>query len=383
LVELADTLVDDFDVVDLLTLVADRCVEVLDVAAAGLMLAYPGGELRVMASSSHTKRLLELFELQSEEGPCPDCYRSGDPIVNHRLATVDGRWPRFGPRAMAAGFESVHALPMRLRGGVIGALNLFRADEGALSDADVHAAQAHADVATIAQRAAADTQLVNEQLHRVLNTRIVVEQAKGMVAEVAGVGLDQAFSALRYHARRHNLRLLDVAHDVIAGTLAAHSLDPEVPASRPEATAVASADPDVAGQRRAEILGLLGEMAADTGQADGFTGSETLQAVPGLSAAISSLEALQKRPISGLMCASGIALGVVLRHQVAGVAMADGSDAGSAGPQIGRPAKVGVRHLRVNGGVVHIKAIVGLGVHLTPCRGYWLLGHHRRTVPET
>ena len=123
--ELADTLVDDFDVVELLTLLTDRCVEVLDVAAAGLMLAYPGGELRVMASSSEAMRLLELFELQSEEGPCPDCYRTGEPIVNHRLAAAGGPWPRFEPRAVEAGFRSVHALPMRLRDVIIGALNLF------------------------------------------------------------------------------------------------------------------------------------------------------------------------------------------------------------------------------------------------------------------
>ena len=149
-VELADTLVDEFDVVDLLTLLADRCVEVLDVAAAGLMLTYPGGELRVMASSSEAMRVLELFELQSEEGPCPDCYRTGEPIVNHRLAAEGGRWPQFEPRAMKAGFRSVHALPMRLRNVTIGALNLFRTDEGALNEADVAAAQALADVATIA-----------------------------------------------------------------------------------------------------------------------------------------------------------------------------------------------------------------------------------------
>ncbi len=272
LVELAETLVDDFDVVELLTLLADRCVEVLDVAAAGLMLAYPGGELRVMASSSDAMRLLELFELQSEEGPCPDCYRSGMPIVNHHLATIDGRWPRFGPRALAAGFRSVHALPMRLRGNVIGALNLFRAGEGALNDADLHAAQALADVATIAivaHRAAADTQVVNEQLHEVLNARIVIEQAKGVVAEVAGVGLDEAFSALRYHARLNGRRLLDVAGDVIAGTLPAQSLDPEPPAgAQADDPAVTTVDCADTGERRAEILGLLGEIAADAGQVD-------------------------------------------------------------------------------------------------------------------
>ena len=235
LVELADTLVDDFDVVELLTLLTDRCVEVLDVAAAGLMLGFPGGDLRVMASSSDAMRLLELFELQSEEGPCPDCYRTGEPIVNHRLAATDGLWPRFGPRALEAGFKSVHALPMRLRNVTVGALNLFRADEGALNDADVLAAQALADVATIAvlqHREAHDTQVVNEQLHHALNSRIVIEQAKGMVAEVAGIGMDQAFSALRNHARRHNLRLVGVAHEVIAGAMPAGSLDAAPPSPR-------------------------------------------------------------------------------------------------------------------------------------------------------
>ena len=240
LVELADTLVEDFDVVDLLTLLTDRCVEVLDVAAAGLMMALPGGDLRVMASSSDAMRLLELFELQSEEGPCPDCYRTGEPIVNHRLASAGGPWPLFAPRALAAGFKSVHALPMRVRDVTIGALNLFRADEGALSAADVLAAQTLADVATIAvvqHRAGRDTQVLNEQLNHALHSRVVIEQAKGVVAERGGIDVDQAFSRLRSHAHNHGLRLIDVAHDIIGGTLAAGSLDVAV-ASVPPPPAV-------------------------------------------------------------------------------------------------------------------------------------------------
>src|SRR5947209_15827829 len=151
MVELADTLVDDFDVVELLTRLADRCVEVLDVSAAGLMLARPGGgDLQVVASSSDAMRVLELFELQAEEGPCPDCYRSGEPVVNQDLATVDGRWPQFAPVALRAGFRSTHALPMRLRGTILGSLNLFNNAAGDLSEADLAAAQALADVATIA-----------------------------------------------------------------------------------------------------------------------------------------------------------------------------------------------------------------------------------------
>jgi GAF domain-containing protein len=233
LVELADTLVADFDVVELLTVLTDGCVEVLDVGAAGLMLAAPDGDLRVMASSSEAMRVLELFELQSKDGPCLDCYRTGQPVVNQDLATVNGRWPRFAAAALAAGFHSVHALPMRLRGTVIGALNLFHIEPGEMRQADVAAAQAMADVATIAvlqHRAALETQVLNEQLNHALNSRIVIEQAKGIIAEREGLNMDQAFSTLRNHARYHNLRLVDVAHDVIEGTLAVSALDRPPPA---------------------------------------------------------------------------------------------------------------------------------------------------------
>jgi GAF domain-containing protein len=229
LVELADTLVDDFDVVELLTMLADRCVEVLDVSAAGLMLIAPEGDLRVMASSSEAMRVVELFELQSDEGPCLDCYRAGEPVVNQGLAEGERQWPRFAPVALDAGFQSVHALPMRLRGVIVGALNLFRADPGALDAADVVAAQAFADVATIAilqHRAVLESQIVNEQLNHALNSRVVIEQAKGVLAERAGLDMEQAFSRLRNHARNHNLRLVAVAEDVIAGTLTTAALDP-------------------------------------------------------------------------------------------------------------------------------------------------------------
>jgi GAF domain-containing protein len=227
LVELADTLVDAFDVVDLLTLLADNCVEVLDVGAAGLMLAAPDGDLRVMASSSDAMRLLELFELQSQEGPCLDCYRTGLPVLNQDLALTGGRWPRFAPEALAAGFRSVHALPMRLRGNVIGALNLFHVATGHMRRPDVEAAQALADVATIAilqHRATIQAQVLNEQLHTALNTRIVIEQAKGVVAEQRQLDMEGAFLALRSYARSHNLRLSEVAASVIDGSLHASAL---------------------------------------------------------------------------------------------------------------------------------------------------------------
>jgi len=226
LVQLADSLVEDFDVVELLTLLADRCVEVTGVAAAGLMLASPDGTLRVLASSSEASRVLEVFEAQADEGPCVDCFHSSQPVVNLSL----DHWPRFGPRAVGAGFRSVHSLPMRLRGRTIGALNLFQVDENPLGDSDLTAAQALADVATIsilARNAAADSQTVNQQLTHALSTRIVIEQAKGVVAEGAGIDMERAFRRLRNHARAHHLLLTDVAHAVSTKTLPVASLDPD------------------------------------------------------------------------------------------------------------------------------------------------------------
>lgn len=233
LVELADTLVDDFDVVDLLTRLAHRCVEVLDVEAAGLVLAAPDGQLRVMASSSEAMRMLELFELQTQEGPCVDCHRTGQPVVNQDLATVNGRWPRFAAAAVAAGFHSVHAVPMRLRGSVIGALNLFRVGPGEMGGDDIDVAQAFADVATIAilqHRAALEAQVLNEQLTHALNSRVVLEQAKGMLAERLNLDMEQSFTVLRTHARVHNLLLVDVARAVIGGTLTPSQLEQAAPA---------------------------------------------------------------------------------------------------------------------------------------------------------
>ncbi len=222
LVELADNLVDDFDIVDLLTTLSDRCVEVLDIAAAGIMLVAPNGELRVVTSSSEAMRIVELFELQSQEGPCLDCYRSGQAVGNHDLAGPDARWPRFAAVALEAGFRSADAVPMRLRSQVIGALNLFRTEPGALSDEDVIVAQALADVATIAllqHRTAVAAELVNEQLTGALNSRIVIEQAKGIIVERHRVDMEQAFSRLRSHARNTNQRLAAIAVDVVEGTL--------------------------------------------------------------------------------------------------------------------------------------------------------------------
>ena len=220
MVELADNLVDDFDVVDLLTTLSDRCVEVLDIAAAGIMLAAPDGLLRAMTSSSEAMRVVELFELQSQEGPCLECFRTGEPVVNQDLTSLNGRWPRFAPVAVEAGFMAADAIPMRLRGQVIGALNLFRTETGSLTADDVAVAQALADIATIAilqNRVSVESQVLNEQLNVALSSRIVIEQAKGMIAERQRLPIDQAFERLRSHARNHNMRLAVLASDTVNG----------------------------------------------------------------------------------------------------------------------------------------------------------------------
>jgi len=213
LVELADNLVDNYDVIDILTLLSDRCVETVDVAAAGVMLALPGGDLQFVASSNESMRVLELFQIQANEGPCVDCYADGVPIINHELLDPDERWPRFTPLAIEQGFRSVHCLPMRLRGRTIGALNL---------------AQGLADVATIAilqHQLSMSAQLLNNQLSFALNSRIIIEQAKGMISQSTNCSMDEAFARLRTHARNHNLRLTDVATSIVGGQIGISTLD--------------------------------------------------------------------------------------------------------------------------------------------------------------
>jgi transcriptional regulator with GAF, ATPase, and Fis domain len=220
-VELADTLVADFDVIDFLHVLTDRSVQLLGVSAAGLLLADPRGELRVVAASSEAARLLELFQLQSDQGPCLDCFRAGQPVDAEDLAAAAHRWPRFVPAAQQAGFAAVQALPMRLREQVIGALDLFRATPGALAPADRRVGQALADVATISllhERSTRRSETLNEQLQTALNSRVIIEQAKGKLAERLGLDMDQAFTHLRDQARARNLRLSDLAQAFIDGT---------------------------------------------------------------------------------------------------------------------------------------------------------------------
>jgi GAF domain-containing protein len=222
LVDLADTLVADYDVVDLLTRLADRCVDVLGASAAGVMLASATGSLRLVASSSEAMRVLELFELQAEEGPCLDAFRSGARVEHEQLVAGTGRWPRFSTVAVEAGFRSAFALPLRLRDTTIGALNLVSVGETPMDEDDVIVARAFADLAAISilqQRALGETRIVNEQLQHALTSRVVIEQAKGVIFERAGIDMPEAFNRLRAFARDNNLRLTDVAQAAIDGTL--------------------------------------------------------------------------------------------------------------------------------------------------------------------
>jgi GAF domain-containing protein len=222
LVEMADTLVDDYDVVDLLTGLTDRCVTLLGVSAAGVMLASPSGSLGLVASSSEAMRLLELFELQEQEGPCLDAFRSGGRVGQEDLQAGSGRWPLFCAAAVRAGFQSAVALPLRLREVTLGALNLLSTTRSPIGEADIIVARAFADLAALSilqHRASTEAQRLNEQLSAALSSRIIIEQAKGVISERAGLDLAEAFARLRGYARNANLPLTEVARAAVNGTL--------------------------------------------------------------------------------------------------------------------------------------------------------------------
>jgi len=217
-VDVADTLVDEFDLIDFLHNLADYAAEVCGASSVGLMLADLDESLHFMAASSAGARHLELFQLQHDDGPCLDCFRQGAPVIVSDLRQAEDRWHEFAPRAIEAGVHSVHAFPMRLRSTVIGALNVFGEEPLPLGPSDVKIVQAMADVATIAilqERAISSAEILTEQLQGALNSRIVIEQAKGVMARAHGIDVDEAFTALRTYARNHQLRLVDLAHDVV------------------------------------------------------------------------------------------------------------------------------------------------------------------------
>lgn len=233
-VEVADTLVDEFDLIEFLHLVTSRSTELVDTAAAGLLLADHRGHLQFMAASSEEARLLELFQVQNQEGPCQDAFRSGTAVVNADLSKENDRWPLFAPRAVSAGYLSVHAFPLRLRSEVIGALNLFGRNHDRLDDEDGLIIQALADVATIGilqERSIHRGEVLTEQLQSALNSRVVIEQAKGVVAQLHNVTVSEAFELLRAYARRSRQRLVDVASAVVADS--GSTLDLMAPTTTP------------------------------------------------------------------------------------------------------------------------------------------------------
>jgi transcriptional regulator with GAF, ATPase, and Fis domain len=217
-VDLADTMVADFDIIDFLHMLADRSVRLLAASAAGVVLVDPRGELRIAAASSEAAELIELFQIQNDQGPCLDCFRTGQPVTAADLSGPQQRWPEFAAAAVQAGFRTVEALPMRLRGQVIGALNLFRAGSGPFELSDLRVGQALADVATIGllqERNLRRSETIAEQLQAALNSRIIIEQAKGKLAERYNLTMDQAFTLLRDHARTTNQRLTDTARELV------------------------------------------------------------------------------------------------------------------------------------------------------------------------
>jgi len=218
-VALADTMVADYDAIDLLDRLIGFCVDLLPADAAGIVLGDARRELRVVAASSEAAELMELLQLQSDEGPCLDCFQTGAPVSIADLAGAADRWPRFVAAVAERGqFRAVHALPLRLRGEAIGALNLFDREPGSLPASDLALGQALADVATIGilqERAIRRAEVVNEQLQMALTSRVTIEQAKGVLSQHFGDNVEVAFDRLRRYARSRNEKLAHVAGQVV------------------------------------------------------------------------------------------------------------------------------------------------------------------------
>lgn len=227
-VEIVDTLVGDFDVIEVLTLLTSRCVELLAAGAAGVLLADSDGHLRVVGASTEEIQLLELFQVQNDEGPCLDCFYTGQ-VVLHSDLDIVSPWPLFTPECTNAGFSSVCAVPLRLKARILGCLNMFMSGPGGLTNHDVALAQALADVASIAiiqDQATRDAAIREAHLQHALDSRIVIEQAKGMIAERRNVDMDEAFSSLRTYAGNNNRGLTEVSEALVAGTITVEAITP-------------------------------------------------------------------------------------------------------------------------------------------------------------
>jgi GAF domain-containing protein len=237
-VGLADTLVDDYDVIDVLDRLAGYSVQLLAAESVGILLADTQATLRVVASTNEQTEWMELLQLQADEGPCVECFRAGAPVNVADLADAAVRWPAFVAALQErGGYGSVHALPLRLRGQAIGTLNLFHSAPGPLAAADLALGQALADIATIGilqERAIRRGEVLTEQLQGALNSRVIIEQAKGVLAQRGNLTMHAAFDRLRHYARGHNLRLTEVARQIVETDLAAELCGPPT-AARPAA----------------------------------------------------------------------------------------------------------------------------------------------------
>jgi transcriptional regulator with GAF, ATPase, and Fis domain len=219
---LADTLVVGYDVVDLLQTLVENCHDFLDIAAAGILLADPTGQLEVIASTSEASNLVEIMQVDAQAGPCMEAFTTGETVHVPDLDSTPERWPEFRDEAHRQGFHAVFALPLRLRQEIIGTLNLLRSEPGDMDAVDLRAARALADVATIGilhERSLRDNNIVQIQLQHALDSRIVIEQAKGFIANRHSVSTDNAFHLIRNYARTNSLRLSDVAQQLVEQTL--------------------------------------------------------------------------------------------------------------------------------------------------------------------
>lgn len=223
-VEIADTMVGGYDVVDLLYRLVSRCSVIFEAADAGILLRVDGQPLEVVASTTERSQLISLLQLTADEGPCVDAYRSGQPVTVGDITSIRERWPDFAEKAGALGYHWMHAVPLRLRDDVIGSLNLFGDGPESLSDEDALAARGLADIATIGilhEQAFREADVTRLQLQHALDSRVVIEQAKGVLSHAHNVNMDEAFRILRERARNGSRRLADVARDVVD-----HASDP-------------------------------------------------------------------------------------------------------------------------------------------------------------
>lgn len=219
---LADTLVSDYDVVDLLHTLVEKCATLLEASAAGIILSAGEGELEVVASTNERSRLVEILQLRAGSGPSVESFTTGQAVAVPDIARTGDKWPKFRAGALAQGFASMHAVPLRRRTTTIGSLNLFWDRTGGLSTADTNTVQALADVATIGilqERAIRESDIVRQQLQHALSSRVLIEQAKGVVAYTHGVDMGDAFDKIREYARNNGLPLADVAERIVKRAL--------------------------------------------------------------------------------------------------------------------------------------------------------------------